>query len=527
MVEKIVNIRVNEIGVDSAISNTDKLADNLNEVEKSSLSVKQGMKESTNSVLENGGAMGLLNDATGGLAMTVKDAVEATALFAKESKIATFIQGAYTAVVGTSTGAMKAFKIALIGTGVGALVVGLGLLIANFGKIKEAVLGLFPGLATIGKFFGDLVDTVTDFVGITSDATRELDRLGEEANKTLEKNKFFLEAYGDKYDEYTKRKIEANTKYAEQVKSINEDEELGEAEKLRRLKILRETANREILKAETDRQKALAEKRKEEAEKLAEAEKKRQDEAEKRAKEAYDKKIERIKKEGQAEFDKNEQIREAEENIANWRLEQDLKKDEYTINRDALELERIKTQYDQEVEALRIAEEAKAEVRAIGFANIESIGQSLQVLAGKNKALAKAGLIIENASGIAKIIINTQVAATKSMSTFPGPVGIAFAAVNYVSGALSVAASLKATATAMKELGGGSAGSAPSIPNGGTGSASTAPQFNIVGQNSNNQLAQSIGAQQQRPIEAFVVSGNVTTGQQADRNRIKTATFGA
>jgi hypothetical protein len=30
------------------------------------------MKDSSLSVLENGGAMGLLNDATGGLAMTVK-----------------------------------------------------------------------------------------------------------------------------------------------------------------------------------------------------------------------------------------------------------------------------------------------------------------------------------------------------------------------------------------------------------------------------------------------------------------------
>jgi hypothetical protein len=197
---------------------------------------------------------------------------------------------------------------------------------------------------------------------------------------------------------------------------------------------------------------------------------------------------------------------------------------------DALELERIerlKKQHDQELSDLEKAEQAKAEVIAIGIDNMESIGQSMQVLAGKNKALAKAGLIIENAAGIAKIVINTQLAATKSMSTFPGPAGIAFAAVNYAAGALSVAASIKATANAMKELGGGSAGSAPSIQNGGAGGSSTAPQFNIVGQNSNNQLAQSIGAQQQRPIEAFVVSGNVTTGQQADRNRIKTATFGS
>lgn len=50
-------------------------------------------------------------------------------------------QRAYSAVVGTSTGALKAFRIALAATGVGALVAGLGLLIANFSKIKDAISG--------------------------------------------------------------------------------------------------------------------------------------------------------------------------------------------------------------------------------------------------------------------------------------------------------------------------------------------------------------------------------------------------
>ena len=53
----------------------------------------------------------------------------------------------------------------------------------------------------------------------------------------------------------------------------------------------------------------------------------------------------------------------------------------------------------------------------------------------------------------------------------------------------------------------------------------TAPSFNIVGQNSNNQLAQSIANKQSQPIEAYVVSGNVSSAQSLDRNRINTATF--
>jgi len=81
-----------------------------------------------------------------------------------------------------------------------------------------------------------------------------LDKLGSQAEKTLAKNKFALEAYGDTYDQYTKRKIEANNKYAQHVKDINEDETLSEQQKLDRLKILRETANREIDKSDKDRQ---------------------------------------------------------------------------------------------------------------------------------------------------------------------------------------------------------------------------------------------------------------------------------
>lgn len=45
----------------------------------------------------------------------------------------------YSTAVGTSTGALKLFRLALIGTGIGALVVILGTLIANWDKVKKAV----------------------------------------------------------------------------------------------------------------------------------------------------------------------------------------------------------------------------------------------------------------------------------------------------------------------------------------------------------------------------------------------------
>ena len=52
------------------------------------------------------------------------------------------------------------------------------------------------------------------------------------------------------------------------------------------------------------------------------------------------------------------------------------------------------------------------------------------------------------------------------------------------------------------------------------------PQFNIVGQSGTNQLAAGIGAQFNQPLRAYVVGGEVTTAQQLERQRVRTATFG-
>lgn len=73
---------------------------------------------------------------------------------AAKTYILTGAQAAYAAVVGTSTGALRLFKIALASTGVGAIVVLLGELIFNFDKVNEYV----------NKFINfqlDLVDAVT------------------------------------------------------------------------------------------------------------------------------------------------------------------------------------------------------------------------------------------------------------------------------------------------------------------------------------------------------------------------------
>jgi hypothetical protein len=70
--------------------------------------------------------------------------------------------------------------------------------------------------------------------------------------------------------------------------------------------------------------------------------------------------------------------------------------------------------------------------------------------------------------------------------------------------------------------GGGSAG----ISGGGLQAPSAPPAFNIVGTSGANQLAGAIASQQQQPVKAFVVSNDVTTAQELDRNIVSGATIG-
>ena len=156
---------------------------------------------------------------------------------------------------------------AIISTGIGALVVGLGLLIANFDKVKKVVMNLIPGLAGIADFITGIVNKITDFVGVTSEAQRETEKFIAKTEAQIKKTEDFLDANGDKYDQYTQRKIKANLDYNKKAVELAKDETRTDAEKQALLKDYREKANREINKATDDRQKTIDEANQKEADK--------------------------------------------------------------------------------------------------------------------------------------------------------------------------------------------------------------------------------------------------------------------
>jgi hypothetical protein len=57
---------------------------------------------------------------------------------ALQTNLLSIATAGYSAVVGTTTGAVKLFRLALISTGIGAIIVGLGLLVANMDKVAAA-----------------------------------------------------------------------------------------------------------------------------------------------------------------------------------------------------------------------------------------------------------------------------------------------------------------------------------------------------------------------------------------------------
>jgi hypothetical protein len=85
---------------------------------------------------------------------------------AVKTAVLTAAQATYTTVVGTSTGALKVFRLALAATGVGALVIGLVALYENFDKVKQFAYNAIPGLESFATGVGKVVDAAKKLVGI-------------------------------------------------------------------------------------------------------------------------------------------------------------------------------------------------------------------------------------------------------------------------------------------------------------------------------------------------------------------------
>jgi hypothetical protein len=170
----------------------------------------------------------------------------------------------------------------------------------------------------------------------------------------------------------------------------------------------------------------------------------------------------------------------------------------------------------------------------------------LQAIFGTETAMGKAVLLAKQAIAIQELILSVKstimaakesatkatlkaaeagvdisAGAAKTVGAAPFPANIPLI-IGYAATAVGIFSSIKSALSKVKGASSSGIGGS-STP---SGSAQAAPAFNVVGASQTNQLAQSIGQQQQQPIRTYVVSSDVSTAQSLDRNIIESASIG-
>ena len=167
-----------------------------------------------------------------------------------------------------------------------------------------------------------------------------------------------------------------------------------------------------------------------------------------------------------------------------------------------------------EADFVKALEEKKKKAR------IDAIEATAATLGGIAKLFGEQTKV-GKAAAIAEATISTYLSAQKA---FDSTIGIPFVGpvLAPINAALAIAAgikNIKAIQSVKTPNGGGGGGGA--LPTAASGGGAISPNFNVVGNSGINQLAEL----QQTPTKAYVVSGDVTTAQSLDRNRIENATL--
>ena len=587
-------------------------------------------------------------------AMAIQQGVQGLSDSYKElqigTKLAAVAQYAYTTAVGTSSGAMKVFRLALISTGIGALIVGLGLLIANFDKVKKAVndaskkfdkLGttlkivLFPITAIIEGFklmqkglqaFGlveseaekkrtanaeaqkkrhderiaqikEEIKEIENTIAVEQRKNSVLNQIYElrkkNAKDTNELNSIEqqqraanLKLVDDEQEVFVNKLKLTNKRYreeqAKQLIIINQMRAKGQkvsqgvldrrAEKyavilenernlesgnllaFQKFNIKRENINNAFTdNVETNNQKKIDSWKTYRDERLSIA-RQIEDLQNSLLEDGIEKELEinRVKfrilrEDAKGNADEKIELRalytrqeeQAEDEIRNKFRQESLDKEIQFFEDNKLPLMEAQADKEVEVEFNKYAELGKIQKAAFDkekkerkikneFA-LQSTVDGLNVIsnvaalfAGKSEKAAKRAFQVQKAVSIAQATIDTYKSANAIFaSTAANPITILNPSAPFIAAGIAVAAGLANVATigSQKFQGGGGDGgggqeSAPDLSGG-------APSFNVVGDSGINQLA----SLQQQPVQAFVVSGEVTTSQALDRNRVENATL--
>ena len=613
---------------DALIAKKEALKDEkiaLKDLNKDRKKANEELKEATENAADYSGALGLVDKQTGGLVSGLKN-----------------LQGG----LGGATKGMNLLKVAIIGTGIGALLIAITAVTTAFKSSEEGQNKYAKLLGIIGSVVGNLVDLLADFgeaiisafenpkqaiidlknsikENITNRIESLIDTFGflgkaikkvfsgdfkgalEDAksagssyvdsltgvkntiDKVTESTKGFVKELKEeaiiagqiadqraKADKIERKNIvdraEANRKRAELLEKAANKEKFTAKERIEFLKeagaLEEEITNKEIeaarlrLEAKTS-ENALSKSTKEDLEEEAQLKAnlinleaarltkqklvtsqivaaKREEEAELKAirdaKALEIQEAEKVEAARQSEIDKINKDLEIQKE--NEKAQTEIQKIELEKERKIAELERLKATeeekaniiafYDGKITDAKDKNEEKQkrlkEIRTKQtLSDAKNTFNQIAQLAGEDSKVGKAFAIASATISGVEGVQNAYTTAQKS------PITTFFPAYPVVSAGLAAAVAVKNIATIKKQDPSGRGASAsPSKPSGIPPTPSIPPSFNIVGASGTNQLADAIGGQTQQPIQAFVVSSEVTTAQELDRNIIDDASIG-
>jgi len=493
--------------------------------------------------------------------------------------VLTAAQSLYAVVVGTTTGALKAMRLAMAATGIGALIIGVGLLIS---KVSEWANWTDEARKKQDKLNESLETQQTKLKKNREELQKDLEfkvKLAEAEGKTGEdllkiKKSTTTKTNAEIYKEIAVAReklknlrevdlgIMASSKeeYEELVKT-NRKKRQEKVDEIKELTSLIKSGNQDIIiegkTLETEKTKTAKEaaaKRKEDEDAASKTAKEKKKEEIKQQKEAAKANIEAGK---QAVIEQLQAIEAAEsEYYKNKKTarEQDLDdasnkyfqlieaaKTNGLDTTTLLEAQRaaekeINDKYDKEANDKAIAEFNKSKERAdkemadakvladakfqVARDTFSAIGNLASAFAGSSEREQKKAFEIQKAANIAGATMDTYKAATgaySSLATIPvvGP-GLGIAAAG-----LAIASGLANVKNiSNQKFNGGGNVTAPTSA-GGNNNQVVTPNFNIIGNQNQTQLSQL----NQAPIKAYVVGSDVTTQQMLDKKKIQNATI--
>ena len=149
--------------------------------------------------------------------------------------------------------------------------------------------------------------------------------------------------------------------------------------------------------------------------------------------------------------------------------------------------------------------------------SLSAIGELVTVFAGEGEEAQKKAFKINKAISIGQAIISTAQGITAQLAVPQD----ALTGANFVKAGIVAMTGIAQVAKIKSTKFEGGGGGGVDAPTDAGATATPTAQFNVVGDSNINQLAEL----QQQPTKAFVVSGDVTTAQSLDRNRVQNATL--